>query len=158
MNGRHPAPHELSAFIDGELDHASAFAIAQHLDSCAPCRQLCHAADELHQRLASADLDVPPPQGLAQEILHAAATEPAPPRGRANVVVMALLAASGLFFMMLGAPADLLAESSEWGHGISVAAGALSRPLESETWLAAPGIAGVAAVALYLNRHRPGAP
>ena len=151
MKGRHPAPHELSAFIEGELDDARAFAIAQHLDSCPPCRQLCHAADDLHQRLASADLDVTPPQGLAREILHAAATEPGPPRGRTNVVVMALLAASGLFFTMLGAPADLLAEGSDWGHGISVAASALSRPLELETWLAAPGIAVIAAAALYLS-------
>ena len=156
MKGRHPTPRELSAFIDGELDDVRAFAIAQHLDSCVTCLQLCHASDSLHQRLVSTELDVVPPDGLAQEILQAAAVGSEQAGGRGPVIAMALLAASGLLFMMLGAPSDLLTEGSSWGRGLFVAAGAIRPPAELQAWVAAPGVVVVAAFALLLSRRRTG--
>lgn len=157
MKGPHPSKSHLAAFLAGELEGARAVEVAEHLDSCAPCRQLCLAQDDLHARLVSSEPDVHLPEGLVEQVLEAThRSTQGRQAGRAPVLVMALLAASGLLFMMLGSPGDLLAEGTTWGRGLSIAAGVLPHPFELQAWIAAPGLALVTGLLLAARRQRPG--
>jgi anti-sigma factor RsiW len=147
----------LTAFIAGELEEVRAVAVAEHLDSCARCRQLCLAEDELHALLQASELGMEPPEDLVSSILETAATTPATPRPHhPPVIAMALLAAAGLVFMMLGDPAGLMADGTAWGRGLSIAAGAFSGPSGPGSWIAAPGLALVSGILLVLISKRAG--
>ena len=155
MKGPHPPADVLTAFIAGELEEVRAVAVAEHLDSCAPCRQMCLAADDLHALLQSPEHGMEPPEDLVSTILEATTTPPVASGGpRGPVIAMALLAAGGLVFMMLGDPAALMADGTAWGRGLSIAAGAFSGPSGPSGWLAAPGLALISGIFLVLISHR----
>ena len=105
--------------------------------------------------LMAADEHAEPPEDLVQDILdHQPAPTPEP--SRAPVIAMALLAASGLIFTMLGNPVGLVSEGAAWGRGLSLAATAVSGPSGLGGWLAAPGLAVVVGVGLLVVSQRMG--
>ncbi len=149
----------LACFIAGDLDDASAVEVAHHLDSCPPCRQRAFAEDDLHTILMEADEDALPPADLVPTILASAPLEQAPHQeGRVPVLAMAMLAAAGLLFAMMGNPADLVADGAAWGRGLTLAATAVGGPSGLGGWIAAPGLAAVAGAVLWAasqrSRHR----
>lgn len=155
MKGRHPAPELIDAFLLGEVDEATAVQLAAHFDSCPACRQRAFAQDDLHTALMASEEHAEPPADLVQAILEA---QPDPPAhtSRVPVIAMALLAASGLIFAMLGNPAGLVSEGAAWGRGLSMAATAVGGPSGLGGWVAAPGLAVVAGVVLLVMSHRKG--
>ena len=119
------------------------------------CRQLCLAQDEPHALLVSSDLEIQPPEDLVAQVLRATDDlDGRAPSGRTPVLVMALLAASGLLFMMLGSPGELLTEGATWGRGLSIAAGVMHDPIEVHAWIAAPGVALTTGLLLVVLRQR----
>jgi len=156
LRGRHPTPELMAAFLAGEVDDATAVALATHFDSCPTCRQRAFAEDDLHAMLMEADEQAEPPPDLIDAIL---ASPPPPPStaGRAPVIAMAMLAAAGFLLAALGNPAGLVAEGAAWGRGLTMAATAVGGPSGLGGWVAAPGLAITAAVVLLVvsKRVRP---
>ena len=155
MRGPHPSPEILAAFVAGELDDVRAVAVAEHLDSCTPCRQLCLAGDPLHALLQASEHGMETPPDLAAAILeNAGSTTSSPVPQQAPVIAMALLAAAALLFMMLGDPVGLMVDGTAWGRGLSIAAGAFNGPSALGTWIAAPGLALVSGALLVVISQR----
>jgi anti-sigma factor RsiW len=155
LNGRHPAPDVIDAFLAGEVDEVTAVRVAQHLDSCPACRQMAFMEDALHSALVGADERAEAPDGLASEILRAH-TQEVEHSGRTPVIAMALIAAAGLVFASGGNPSGLFSEGAAWSRGLSMAASAVSGVSGIGGWVAAPGVALFAGLALVMISQRKG--
>jgi hypothetical protein len=155
LKGRHPAPDVIDSFLAGEVDEETAVRVAEHLDSCTACRQISFMEDDLHGELVGADERAEAPDGLASEILLAHAQD-VERSGRTPVIAMALIAAAGLVFASVGNPSGLFSEGAAWSRGLSMAAGAVSGVSGIGGWVAAPGAALFAGLALVMFSQRKG--
>jgi len=145
----------MEAFLAGRVDEATAVRVAEHLDSCATCRQQALADDDLHRALTRAEEQASPPAGLAGEILASEARR-VEKSGRTPVIAMALLAAACLVFASVGNPSGLFSEGAAWSRGLSIAAGAMGGASGIGGWVAAPGLALFAGVLLVMFSQRRG--
>jgi len=70
-------PHseqEIGAYLDGELDLASALAFERHLEGCPDCARALAAQRALRDAIGAADLRFRPSPALARRLRHAPAT------------------------------------------------------------------------------------
>jgi anti-sigma factor RsiW len=119
---------DVTAYLDGELDLASALAFERHLEECPDCARALAAQRALREAIAAADLRFRPAPELARRLRRAAGPEAAPRwsswRGLQTAAALLLVAAAswslGRFWPR---PAPDLADEVVASHVRSLLAG-----------------------------------
>jgi anti-sigma factor RsiW len=75
-----PNEHELTAYLDGELDLTSALAFERHLEECPSCAQALEAQRALREAIATAGLRFRPTPAQTRRLRQAVTAEAAPSR------------------------------------------------------------------------------
>jgi len=72
--------HELTAYLDGELDLTSALAFERHLEECSSCARALEAQRALREAIGAAGLRYRPTLAQTRRLRSAVTAEPAAPR------------------------------------------------------------------------------